>query len=428
MSRQSSGPTAEDSARYERRRDLRLSRRTLVGGLAAMSAPWGGRARAQGPRVKIGVLADFSGIYTDLLGPGGVACVRQAVADFHPEQHGFGVDVVFADHQNKPDIGSAIARRWYDTEGVDMVIGLPNSSVALALAFVTAERNKVCIGTAVTSMDFTGSQCTPNTINWTYDAYMLAKSLGTEIVKSGGRKWFFVTTDNAFGNAIQGETAHFVKQANGVVIGNIKHPIGATDYSSYLLAAQGSDADVLGLAIAGTDMVNCLKQADEFGVRDKMRVAAPVMFLNDVHALGLPLTQGLLHTNSFYWDENARTRAFTKRVLPQMRSAYPGMVHAGCYAGTLHFLKSVASLGLEKAKASGAATVSRMKEMPADDDAFGQYQVREDGRALVPAFLLKIKAPSDSKYLWDYCNIEARIAGPDAAKPLSDGGCPLVKS
>ncbi|MEE8630273.1 MULTISPECIES: ABC transporter substrate-binding protein [Methylobacterium] len=412
---------------------MQISRRALVGGATALAAAWSGGARAQGigsqgPRIKIGVLADFSGIYTDLLGPGGVGCVQQAVADFGPEQHGFSVDVVFADHQNKPDVGSGIARRWYDSEGVDLVIGLPNSSVALALAFVTAERNKACIGTAVTSMEFTGAQCTPNTINWTYDAYMLAKALGTETVKSGGRKWYFITTDNAFGNAIQGETASFVQQAGGTVLGNSRYPIGATDYSSFLIAAQGSGAQVLGLALAGTDMVNCLKQADEFGLRDQMRIAAPVMFLNDINALGLPLTQGLLHTNSFYWDANDRTRAFTRRVLPRMQGAYPGMVHAGCYAGTLHYLKAVAALGVTAAKASGAAAIARMKEMPADDDAFGRTVVRQDGRALVPAFLLQVKKPAESKARWDYCKVVTEIPGDEAAKPLAQGGCPLVKA
>ena len=407
---------------------MTISRRALVGGATALAASYGGSARAQAPTIKIGVLSDFSGIYIDLLGPGGVACVQQAVADFAPETHGFKVEVVYADHQNKPDVGAAIARRWYDSEGVDMVIGLPNSSVALALAFVTRERDKACIGTAVTSMDFTGSQCTPNTINWTYDAYMLAKALGTETVKSGGKRWYFITTDNAFGNSIQGETAGFVQQAGGTVTGNSKYPIGATDYSSFLLAAQGSQADVLGLALGGTDMVNCLKQAGEFGLRDRMRIAAPVMFLNDINALGLPLTQGLLHTNSFYWDMNERSRAFTKRVLPRMQGAYPGMVHAGCYAGALHYLKAVAALGASAAKASGATTIARMKAMPTDDDAFGQTSIRQDGRALVPAFLLQVKKPEESKAPWDYCKVVAEISGNDAAKPLAQGGCPLVKT
>ncbi|HEV7872872.1 MAG TPA: ABC transporter substrate-binding protein [Enterovirga sp.] len=407
---------------------MQISRRTLIQGATALAGSGLVGARAQGQTIKIGVLSDFSGIYIDLLGPGGVACVQQAVADFAPEKHGFNVEVVFADHQNKPDVGASVARRWYEAEGVDMVIGLPNSSVALALAFVTKEKNKACIGTAVTSMDFTGAQCTPNTINWTYDAYMLAKATGTETVRAGGKSWYFITTDNAFGNSIQGETANFVEAAGGKTVGNSKYPIGATDYSSFLLAAQASGADVLGLALGGSDMVNCLKQAGEFGLRNKMRIAAPVMFLNDIHALGLPLTQGLLHTNSFYWDANDRSRAFTKRVLPRMQGTYPGMVHAGCYAGTLHYLKAVADMGVAEAKKSGAAAIARMKTMPTDDDAFGKTRIREDGRALVPAYLLQVKAPAESKAPWDYCKIVSEISGNDAAKPLAQGGCPLVKT
>ena len=407
---------------------MQVSRRAALAGVAALAASAAPRARAQGRGIKIGVLSDFSGIYVDLLGPGGVACVQQAVQDFGPAQRGFDVEVVYADHQNKPDVGSAIARNWYDADGVDMIIGLPNSSVALATASVTRERNKACIGAAVTTMDFTGAQCTPNTINWTYDAYMLAKATGTETVAAGGKRWYFITTDNAFGNSIQAETAVFVQNAGGAVVGNSKYPIGSTDYSSYLLAAQGSGADVLCLALGGADMVNCLKQASEFGLRRRMRITAPVMFLNDIQALGLPLTQGLLHTNSFYWDANERSRAFTKRVLPRMQGAYPGMVHAGCYAGTLHYLKAVADLGVAAAKASGAAAIARMKAMPVDDDAFGTLSVRQDGRALVPAFLLKVKSPEESRGQWDCCSIVAQVAGPDAAKPLSQAGCPLVKA
>lgn len=407
---------------------MQVSRRAALAGAAALAASAAPRARAQGRTIKIGVLSDFSGIYVDLLGPGGVACVQQAVRDFGPGQHGFDAEVVYADHQNKPDVGSAIARNWYDSEGVDMIIGLPNSSVALAVAAVTRERDKACIGAAVTTMDFTGAQCTPNTINWTYDAYMLAKATGTETVAAGGKRWYFITTDNAFGNSLQSETAGFVQNAGGAVVGNSKYPIGSTDYSSYLLAAGSSGADVLCLALGGTDMVNCLKQASEFGLRRRMQITAPVMFLNDIHALGLPLTQGLLHTNSFYWDANERSRAFTRRVLPRMQGAYPGMVHAGCYAGTMHYLKAVAGLGVAAGKGSGAAVIARMKSTPADDDAFGMVTVRQDGRALVPALFLKVKSPEDSKGAWDYCSVVSEISGPDAAKPLDQGGCPLVKA
>lgn len=409
---------------------MHTTRRTMIAGAAALAAS-SARAQQPGitpgiePGIKIGVLADFSGIYVDLMGPGGVACVQQAVRDFAP---GFPVQVVYGDHQNKADVGSNIVRNWYDAEGVDMVIGLPNSPTALAAAVVTRERDKVCIGAAVTTMEFTGAQCTPNSINWTYDAYMLAKATGVQTVAAGGKRWYFITVDNSFGASLQGEMAGFVTGAGGTVLGNSKYPIGATDYSSLLLAAQASGADVLCLALGGTDMVNSLKQAGEFGLRRTMRIAAPVTLINDIHALGLPVAQGLLHTNSFYWDTNDRTRAFTRRVLPMMRGAYPGMAQAGCYAGALHYLKAVASMGVPAAKASGAATVARMKAMPADDDAFGPVTIRADGRALVPAFLLRVKTPEESHGPWDYCTIVAELAGPDAAKPLDQGGCPLVRA
>lgn len=404
------------------------TRRTILASATALALGNGSRARAQKTGIKVGVLADFSGVYTDVLGPNGVACARQAVVDFRPDDHGFGVEVVFADHQNKADLGSAIARSWYDAEGVDAIIGLPNSSVALAVAQIARERDKAAIATAVASLEFTGAQCTPNTINWTYDAYMLSKATATSIVGAGGKRWYFVTTDNAFGNALQQETAGFVKEAGGTVLGNAKIPLGSTDYSSHLLTAQASGADTLGLSLGGIDIVNCLKQADEFGLRQTMRMAALLMLLSDIHVLGLPQAQGLLHTSSFYWDKNERTRAFTRRVLPKLQGAYPGMIHAGCYGATLHYLRAVADLGVAEAKRSGAAAIARMKAMPTDDDAFGPASVRADGRVLLPAYLLKVKEPSESKGPWDYCTVGAEIAAVDAAKPLAQGGCPLVKA
>ncbi len=408
---------------------MTLSRRTLVQGSAALTAAAvSGRASAQVPAVKIGVLADFSGIYIDLLGPVGVACAKQAVLDFAPETKGFTAEIVFGDHQNKADIGAGLARRWIEQEGVDMITGLPNSSVALATAFVVKERDKACIGAAVTAMEFTGAQCTPNNVALTYDAYMLAKGTAVETVKAGGKRWFFVSSDNAFGASLQRETARFVEEAGGQVVGNARVPLGTTDYSSFLLGAQSSGAEVLGLAIGGSDTVNCLKQANEFGLRSRMKFAAMVTFLNDIHALGLPVMQGLLHSSSFYWDTNDRTRAFTSRVVPKLGGTYPGMVHAGCYSGTMHYLKAVAAMGVVEAKRSGAATVARMKSIPMDDDAFGPMTIREDGRALFPAYLLEVKTPAESTKPWDYCKVVSRLSGPEAAKPLKEGGCPLVKT
>jgi branched-chain amino acid transport system substrate-binding protein len=408
---------------------MNLSRRSLMLGSAAVAAGAFARpAFSQTPTIKIGVLADFSGVYTDLLGPPGVECAKQAVDEFTAKEKGFGVEVVFGDHQNKADVGSAIVRRWLDNEGVDMVIAGPNSSVGLAASFICKERDKACLGVAVTSTDFTGKQCTPVTVNWTYDGYMFSKGVALEIVKGGGKKWFFLSTDNAFGLSLTEETSRFVEQAGGKVLGNAKVPLNASDFSSFLLAAQNSGADVLGLSIGGSDLATCLKQGSEFGITNKVKVAALVTFLNDIHSVGLNTMQGLLFSNSFYWDLNERTRAFTKRVVPRMNGTYPGMTHAGCYAVTLHYLKAVAALGAAAAKKSGAATVAKMKELPSDDDAFGAGSVRADGRAVLPAYLLQVKAPAESKGPWDYCKVVSTASAVEATKPLNEVGCPLVKT
>lgn len=388
----------------------------------------GGRAKAADKVVRIGLLADFSGLYTDLMGPGGVAAARLAISDFKPEQKGFSAELVSADHVNKADVGASIVRRWFDTEGVDMMIAGPNSAVGLATSFVAREKDKVCLGTAVTTSDFTGKQCTPNTINWTYDAYMLSKAVASETVKTGGTKWYFLSTDNAFGASLQAETAKLVAEAGGSVAGSSKVPLGTTDFSSFLLTAQSSGANVLGLAIGGDDLVRCMNQVNEFGAAAKMSVAALVLFLNDIHGAGLKTMQNLIFTNSFYWDLNDRTRAFTQRLLPAMpQGNYPGMTHAGCYAVTMHYLKAVAAMGVETAKRSGAATVAQMKAMPTDDDAFGPGSIRADGRAVIPAYLLKVKKPEESKRPWDYCEVVSTLRAEETVKPLSEVGCPLVK-
>lgn len=410
--------------------DTAYSRRAVLGGAAALvtSTMTASRSVAALPRVRIGLLTDFSGLYTDLMGPGGVAAAKLAVADFKPEEKGFTVDVIFADHLNKADVGAAIVRRWFDTEGVDMMIAGANSAVGLAASFIAREKDKACLGTAVTTSEFTGAQCTPNAINWTYDAYMLSKAVSTEMVKAGGKKWYFLSTDNAFGASLQQETAKLVEQAGGTVVGSSKVPLATTDYASFLLTAQGSGADVLGLALGGDDLNRCVNQANEFGLSGKMGVAALVLFLNDIHGSGLAAMQNLTFTNSFYWDLNDRTRAFTKRLVPTMpHGTYPGMTHAGCYAVTMHYLKAVAALGIDKAKKSGAATVAQMKAMPTDDDAFGPGSIRADGRALLPAYLLRMKKPSASKGPWDYCEVLSTMKAEDTVKPLDQTGCPLVR-
>ncbi len=409
---------------------VHIPRRALLQSAAGLglAAAMPRRAGAQPAAVKIGVLADFSGIYNDMLGMPGVECARQAVADFAPQDKGFNVEIVYGDHLNKPDVGSTIVRRWFDSEGVDMVIAGPNSAVGLAASFIAREKDKVCAGAAVTASEFTGKQCTPNTINWTYDAYMLSKAVAAETVKAGGKSWYFISTDNAFGASLQQETSNFIAEAGGTVLGSSKYPIGTMDFSAMLLAARDSGADVLALAVGGADLTNTLKQAAEFGVTGKMKIAALVTFLGDIHGAGLQTMQGLLFTNSFYWDLNDRTRAFTTRVVPRMGGLYPGMTHAGCYGITMHYMKAVAALGAAEAKQSGAATVAAMKALPTDDDAFGPGSIRADGRAVLPAYLLQVKTPGESKKPWDYCKVVSTMAPLETVRALDQVGCPFVKS
>ena len=410
---------------------MEIFRRNLLRAVAgsALTLPVLDRGSAQGmPVVKIGVLADFSGLYQDLLGLPGVECAKQAVVDFAPSNGGFGAEVVYADHQNKADVGSAIVRNWFDSEGVDMVIAGPNSAVGLAVSYIAREKNKVCMGAAVTASEFTGKDCTPNTVNWTYDAYMLSKSVAAEITKSGSKTWYFISSDNTFGASLQAETSSFVAEAGGRVLGSSKAPLSTMDFSAMLLAAQASGAEVLALAVGGNDLINVLKQAAEFGLRGKMRVAALVTFLGDIHGAGLQTMQGLLFTNSFYWDLNERTRAFTARVLPKLGGTYPGMTHAGCYGITAHYLRAVAAMGATDAKRDGRATVARMKQIPIDDDAFGSGQVRADGRAVIPAYLLQVKTPGESVKPWDYCKIVSTLAPEQTVRPLAQSACAMAKT
>lgn len=408
-----------------------VSRRSvLLAGSAVLATSSLGRSAFSQTNntIKIGVLADFSGIYTDLLGVPGVECAKQAAEEFTAKHKDINVEVVYADHQNKADVGAAIARRWFDTDGVDMLIAGPNSSVGLAASFVCKEKDKPCLGVAVTTTEFTGKQCTPVAVNWTYDAYMFSKAVALETVRAGGKKWYFLSTDNAFGLSLTAETSRFVEEAGGKVLGNAKCPIGISDFSAFLLAAQASGADVVALSIGGSDLSTCIKQMGEFGISKSAKIVALVTFLGDIHSVGLDTMKGLLFTNSFYWDLNDRTRAFTRRVVPRMGGTYPGMTHAGCYGVTVHYLKAVAAIGVAAAKKSGAAVVAKMKELPSDDDAFGPGSVRADGRAVLPAYLLQVKTPAESKGPWDYCKVISTTSAVDATKPLAEVGCPLVKT
>jgi len=404
---------------------MSLDRRTLLAAAAATPL-LGRRANAQAARpLRIGVLNDQTGPYRDIGGQLSVNAVRQAVAE---SGAGLQVEVLAADHQNKPDVGASIARQWFDQDGVSLILDVPTSSVALAVNNVAREKNRAYVNTGAATSDLTGVQCTPNTIHWSYDTYMLARSTGGAMVAAGGDSWYFITADYVFGQQLQRDTTQFVTAAGGKVAGASRYPFpGTTDFSSFLLLAQGSGAKVLGLCNAGADTVNSIKQANEFGLTRSMKVAALLMYIADVHGLGLEVAQGLFLTESFYWDMNDRTRAFTKRFQTRMPGICPNMTNAACYSGTLHFLKAVQALGAGRAT-DGAAVVAQMKAMPTDDDAYGPGTVRQDGMAMFPSYLFQVKAPSESKYPWDYFKQVVATPADKAWKPLADGGCTLVKA
>jgi branched-chain amino acid transport system substrate-binding protein len=408
---------------------MTLSRRTVMTAAAsALTIPAVPRlSRAQSATIKIGVLNDQSGPYTNTGGATSVICAKQAVEEFANSQ-GLTVEVIAADHQNKPDLAVSIARQWFDREGVDMLLDVPTSSVALALQSVVREKNKVYLNSGAASSALTGEQCSPNFVHWAYDTFMLAKSTGGAMVKAGGDSWYFLTADYAFGKQLQSDTTNLVKAAGGTVKGASLYPFpGTTDFSSFLVQAQATGAKIIGLCNAGGDTVNSIKQINEFGINKTMKVAALLMFITDVHALGLDVAAGLNLTESFYWDLNDRTRAFTNRVKPKTPNNWPNMTHAGCYSATLHYLKAVHDMGAAEAKKDGVATVNRMKAMPVEDDCFGKTKIREDGRNLTQAYLFEVKKPSESKGPWDYFKQIAHTSGEEAYRPLADGHCPLVK-
>ncbi|MBN8890567.1 MAG: ABC transporter permease [Rhodospirillales bacterium 70-18] len=407
---------------------MRLSRRTLIATAATTAAALPlSRARAQKPVLKLGVLTDMSGPYKDIAGPVALASTELAVAEFKAAHPGMEVEVISADHQNKPDIGVAITRKWFDVEGADVVMEVANSAVSLAVAGVAREKNKIFLACGGATSDLTGSACSPNTIHWVYDTYMLAKSTGGAMVKTGGDSWYFLTADYAFGHALQRDVTGFVQQAGGKVLGASPYPFpGTTDFSSFLLQAQASGAKVLGLANAGTDTISSIKQAKEFGI--KMKLAGLLVFISDIHSMGLPISQGLVLTESFYWDMNPRTRAFAERLKPRAPTVRPTMTQAGTYSCASHYLKVAAAMGPAEAKKSGAATIARMKATPTDDDAFGPGSIRADGRKIHPSYLFEVKAPAESKAPWDYYKLLATTPADEAFRPLAQGGCPMVKA
>ncbi len=383
-------------------------------------------AQAQTTSVKIGVLTDMSSLYADDNGAGSVTAVKMAVQDFNPAAHGLTVEVINADHQNKPDIGANIARQWYDVDHVDMIVDVPNSGVALAVSEVAREKNKVFLVSGAAISDLTGPKCSPNTIHWTYDTWMLAHSTAGALAKSGGDSWFFLTADYAFGHALERDATAVIVANGGKVLGSVSHPLNNQDYSSFLLQAQSSKAKIIGLANAGGDTVNAIKQGAEFGVvSGGQHFAALLFYIGDVEALGLKVAQGLVLTEAFYWDMNDTTRAWSKRWQAEHPGKFPNMNQAGDYAATLHYLKAVAAL---KSAADGKAEVAKMKEIPTDDPVFGKGLVRADGRKIHPVYLFEVKSPAESKYPGDDYKLRATIPAEEAFRPMKDDNCPMLSS
>lgn len=399
---------------------ITLLRRACVWALLLAPAP----TLAQ-DAVKIGILNDQSGPFASYQGVGSVVAAKMAVEDYGGKAGGKTVEVVAADHQNKTDIGIGIARRWYENEGVEAIFDVPNSSIALAVAGMSAEKNKVFVGSGAGTALLTGEKCTPNTVHWTYDTYAYGRGLGKAIVQQGGKKWFFITADYAFGHDLEKQASEAVKASGGQVLGAVRHPLGTADYASFLLQAQASGADIIGVANAGDDTITSMKQAAEFGLTKDHKLAGLILGMNGLPALTLKFAQGAQIMNPFYWDLNDGTRAFAKRFAERIPSkAYPNDMQAGVYASVIHYLKAVDKVG---AAGDGKAVVAAMKDMPTDDPLYGKGYIRKDGRKIHPLYLLQVKAPDESKSTWDLLKVVGTIKGEDAFRPESDGNCPLVK-
>jgi branched-chain amino acid transport system substrate-binding protein len=393
----------------------------------ALTLTVAGAAFAQDKTVKIGALSDQSGLYADLGGPGSTLAAQMAIEDSGLAGKGWKIDIISGDHQNKPDIGTAIARQWFDVDKVDIIVDVPNSGVALAVNNVVKEKNGVYINSGAATSDLTNAQCSPNTVHWTYDTYMLAHTTGQALVKAGGDSWFFLTADYAFGAALERDTTAVITANGGKVVGGVKHPLNTPDFSSFLLQAQASKAKIIGLANAGGDTTNTIKQAAEFGiVKGGQKLAALLLFLTDVKAIGLETAQGLNFTETFYWDMNDQTRAFSKRFSEKIKNgAMPTMVQAGVYAGVRHYLKALDALGGNPH--DGVKVVEKMKSMPTEDDLFGKGEIQPNGRTIHNAYLFEVKKPSESKGPWDFYKLVGTVPGDQAFTPLSESKCALLK-
>ena len=402
-------------------------KRNLISLAVAAACAFAGSAQAQisDGIVKIGVMNDMSGLYSDITGQGSVVAARMAVEDYiRASKSTLKVEIVGADHQNKPDVGSNVARQWYDTEKVDMIADVPTSSVGLAIAKISADKGKLHVNSGSATADLSGKACNANTIHWAYDTWMLANGTGKAIVKSGGDTWFFLTADYAFGHALERDTEAVVLKNGGKVVGKVRTPFPTQDFSSFLLQAQASKAKIIDLANAGGDTTNSIKQAFEFGItKGGQNLAGLLVFLPDVHSLSLEKAQGLMLTETFYWDLNDQTRAFTKRFSAANGGKYPSMVHAGVYSSVIHYLKAVDAAKTD----DGTKVAAKMKELPTDDVLFGKGTVRPDGRKIHPAYLFQVKKPSESKGPYDYYKLVSTIPANEAFRPLSESDCPLVK-
>jgi branched-chain amino acid transport system substrate-binding protein len=392
-----------------------------AGAVALLSST--AHSEISGNAIKIGVMNDQSGLYADLAGQGSVEAAKMAVEDFGGSLDGASIEVLSADHQNKPDIGANIVRQWIDVDGVDAVVDVPTSSVALAVNDITKEKNRVFLVSGAATTQLTGEACSPTTVHWTYDTYALAVGTGRAMVQEGGDTWFFITADYAFGHQLEADTSAVVKEEGGQVLGSVAHPLSSADFSSYLLQAQGSGAKVIGLANAGTDTTNAIKQAHEFGITDAgQQLAALLLFLTDVNALGLDVAKGLVLTTGFYWDMNDETRGWSERFNERV-GQMPTMVQAGVYSAVMHYLQAIKAAGTDEAK----AVVAKMKETPIHDFFAKNGTIRADGRMVHDMYLAQVKSPDESKRKWDYYKILRTIPGDQAFLPLSQSKCPLVK-
>ena len=382
------------------------------------------RASFTDKAIKIGVLNDQSGPYADPTGQGSVIAARMAVEDFGGKVDATPIEVIFADHQNKPDIGSNVARQWYEVDHVGAIVDVPTSSVALAVNQITRDKNKVFLASGAASSDLTGKACSPNTIHWTYDTWALANGTGKTVLKAGGTTWFFLTADYAFGSVLERDMTVVINANGGKVLGSVRHPLNTADFSSFLLQAQSSRAQIIGLANAGGDLINSIKAAAEFGiVKGGQKLAGLLVNVTDVHALGLKASQGTLLIEPFYWDRDDKTRAFSKRFAEKNKGAPPSMIQAGVYSAVIHYLKALKAL---KSDADGRAVIAEMKKIPTDDPIFGKGTVRADGRKLHPMYLYEVKSPADSKGPWDYYKLVREVPAEEAFRPIDQGDCPLV--